>query len=64
MPWRCPACSTPIRPTLLALGQDRPQPSVIYRCNVCRLELVLDEQTNKMTVAPLQPNDVTTQQQH
>jgi hypothetical protein len=26
---------------------------MIYRCHVCRLELILDEKTGKMTVAPL-----------
>ena len=41
MPWKCPACSTPIRQQLTAAGDDSPRPGVIYRCSVCRLELVL-----------------------
>ena len=51
MPWKCPACQTQIRhdgPT--------PQPKRLYRCHVCRLELVLDEQTNKLAVAPRPPD--------
>ena len=38
MPWRCPACSTPIRPQLLDAGDDAPHPGRLYRCQVCRLE--------------------------
>jgi len=52
MPWRCPACSTEITHRL---GDDRPRPGVVYRCSVCRLELVVDEATNKLKVAPLPP---------
>jgi hypothetical protein len=48
MPWRCPACQTPIRH-----DEDAPRPRTIYRCHVCRLELILDETTHKLTVAPL-----------
>jgi hypothetical protein len=29
-----------------------PRPGAIYRCHVCRLELTIDEHTNKLTVAP------------
>ena len=32
---------------------DRPTPKRLYRCHVCRLELVLDEATNRMQVPPL-----------
>jgi hypothetical protein len=59
MPWKCPACSTPIRPTLNAVGDDTPQLNKVYRCSVCRLELVLDERTNTMVVTPLETADET-----
>lgn len=29
-----------------------PRPGASYRCHVCRLELVLDLQTNKLAVVP------------
>jgi hypothetical protein len=48
MPWKCPACQTQIRH-----DGETPEPKRVYRCHVCRLELVLDEQTNKLDVAPL-----------
>ena len=39
MPWKCPACTQEIRhdPT-----DDAPRLGVLYRCHVCRMELVLD----------------------
>ena len=52
MPWKCPACSTPIRQQLTAAGDDSPRPGVIYRCSVCRLELVRDPDAHEMTAAP------------
>ena len=48
MPWKCPACQAQIRH-----DGDKPEPKRVYRCHVCRLELVLDEATQKLTVAPL-----------
>lgn len=48
MPWKCPACQTRINP-----DSDRPLPNRVYRCHVCRLELVLDANEQKLTVAPL-----------
>lgn len=48
MPWKCPACLTQIRH-----DGDTPEPKRIYRCHVCRLELVLDEKTKTLKVAPL-----------
>src|SRR5713226_3697709 len=48
MPWTCPACQTPIR-----YDGDRPRPGQVYRCCVCRLELVLLDHTGLLTVAPL-----------
>jgi hypothetical protein len=47
-PWKCPACQTQIRH-----DGDMPEPNRVYRCHVCRLELVLDGSTQTMTVAPL-----------
>ena len=52
MPWKCPACSTPIRQQLTAAGDDTPRAGVVYRCNVCRLELILGPE-DKLVVAPL-----------
>jgi hypothetical protein len=48
MPWKCPAWQTQIRH-----DGATPEPKRVYRCHVCRLELVLDERTNKLDVAPL-----------
>jgi len=48
MPWSRPACQTWIRH-----DGDSPRPNTIYRCHVCRVELILDENTRKLTVAPL-----------
>ena len=56
MPWKCPACSTPIRQQLSAAGDDAPRPSVIYRCNVCRLELVLNPAADQMIITPWPPD--------
>jgi hypothetical protein len=54
MPWKCPACQTPIThdPAIPV-----PSPSTIYRCHVCRLELVVDPITNKLALAPLDSPD-------
>jgi hypothetical protein len=48
MPWKCPACQTQI-----AHNGDAPEHKRVYRCHVCRLELTLDETTQKLTLAPL-----------
>jgi hypothetical protein len=32
-------------------------PNRVYRCHVCRLELVLDDDTHKLVVAPLPPEN-------
>jgi hypothetical protein len=56
MPWKCPACSTPIRQQLTAAGDYTPRPGIIYRCSVCRLELVLNPDADQMTIAPLPPD--------
>jgi hypothetical protein len=50
MPWKCPACQTSIQhENELAL----PRPNVIYRCHVCRLELIIDPATSKLVLAPM-----------
>jgi DNA-directed RNA polymerase subunit RPC12/RpoP len=49
MSWRCPACQTRIRHSET---EAAPRPGVIYRCHICRLELVVDDQTQKLTVRP------------
>jgi hypothetical protein len=46
--WKCPACQTVIR-----VDGDGPQANRIYRCSVCRLELIVDEERQKLIVAPL-----------
>src|SRR5262249_41275345 len=48
MPWKCPACQTQI-----AHDGDVPERKRVYRCHVCRLELVFDETLQQLTVAPL-----------
>ncbi len=50
MPWRCPACQAEIQHTE---GEARPRPGERYRCHVCRLELVLDRATDRLTIAPV-----------
>jgi hypothetical protein len=52
MPWKCPACSTPIRQQLNAAGHDEPRPGIVYRCDVCRLELILGAD-DTLVVAPM-----------
>jgi hypothetical protein len=47
MPWKCPACEVQIEH-----NGPAPEPKRVYRCHVCRLELVLDVQTGKLTVTP------------
>jgi hypothetical protein len=50
MPWQCPACHLPIHHSEIAM---RPRAGVVYRCHICRLELVLDPKEDRLTVAPL-----------
>lgn len=54
MPWRCPACRTEIRHNPV---DARPRTNEAYRCHVCRLELVFDEESSKMVVAPFEIGD-------
>jgi hypothetical protein len=48
MSWKCPACQSQLRH-----DGDHPQPKRVYRCHICRLELVANETTGKLDVAPL-----------
>jgi hypothetical protein len=57
MPWRCPACYNEIRHSA---AEDRPRPGTSYRCHICRLELVWDPRTDKLTLAPF-PDDAANQ---
>jgi hypothetical protein len=50
MPWTCPACSLAIHH---GETEASPRAGVIYRCHICRLELILDPQTNKLVLAPV-----------
>lgn len=54
MPWRCPACSTQIRHNE---ADATPKPGVVYRCYICRLELVFNPATNRLTVAPMHADE-------
>jgi hypothetical protein len=49
MPWRCPACQTHIRHSET---EATPRLGVIYRCHICRLELVIDDATQRLRVRP------------
>jgi hypothetical protein len=50
MPWRCPACQEQIRHSET---EAKPRIGSRYRCHICRLELMFDPMTDKLTVAPL-----------
>lgn len=54
MPWKCPACQTQIRHET---ETPEPRPGVVYRCHVCRLELVFSPKTNKLVLAPIATQD-------
>jgi hypothetical protein len=45
MPWKCPACSSEI---VHSDVERLPHPSVVYRCAVCRLELLFDTRLMQM----------------
>jgi len=47
--WKCPACQTSVR-----YDGDQPEPRRVYRCVVCRLELVLDEHGQQLIVPPIE----------
>jgi len=48
--WQCPACKTRITHHA---HEDAPRANVAYRCHVCKIDLTLDEKTNRLAVAPL-----------
>jgi hypothetical protein len=50
MPWRCPACATPIP---LGTLEERPRTGAVYRCPVCHLELIFDEHRDVFDVPPI-----------
>jgi len=54
MPWRCPACQIQIRHNEF---EETPRVGHVYRCHVCRLELILDATTNQLTLAPILEDD-------
>jgi len=49
--WRCPACGTRIQH-----HDAGPRTDIVYRCTVCRLELVIDPETLRLGLAPLPEN--------
>jgi hypothetical protein len=51
MPWKCPACSTPIRQQLTEAGDEEPRPGHIYGCTVCHLELTISG--DELIIAPI-----------
>jgi hypothetical protein len=46
--WKCPACQTSIR-----REGEVPRQGVVYRCHVCRLELIADLIAEKLVLAPI-----------
>jgi rubredoxin len=54
MTWKCPACEASISHD----GEVMPNFGMIYRCHICRLELVFDPVTGQLTLAPLPPSDM------
>jgi hypothetical protein len=55
MPWKCPACYSQIAH---APYEDHPRPEVIYRCHICRLELVYDSRDGKLMLAPVEADEM------
>jgi len=53
VPWNCPNCWYPLthRPTELA-----PQIHKIYRCPICKVDLVFDPQKRELVFAPFEPD--------
>lgn len=54
MPWKCPACTQEIQhdPT-----DDAPRLGVLYRCHVCRMELVRDGTSGALLASTLMSSD-------
>ena len=49
MPWTCPACRMQLNHSA-----PTPNPEVVYRCSVCRLQMKFDPAVKKMK--PIPPN--------
>jgi transposase-like protein len=54
MHWKCPACHTAI---IHRESEDRPRLGVRYRCHICRLELELDAETERLVPMPLRADE-------
>ncbi|HMD37620.1 MAG TPA: hypothetical protein VKH42_21740 [Vicinamibacterales bacterium] len=54
MPWTCPACQNAIQHSP---AEATPSVGVTYRCPICRLELIVDPDRGKMTLAPMRADD-------
>jgi len=52
MSWKCPACQTIIRHV-----EDPPREGRVYRCHVCRLELMIDPTTSELVLAVLKSDE-------
>jgi hypothetical protein len=51
---RCSRCRGSVRPAKpKSATMAKPQVGRVYRCHVCRLELTLDADRNKLTLVPL-----------
>jgi hypothetical protein len=48
--WHCPACESLISHSS---SEFDPRRGVRYRCQICRLELVPNEQTNRLDLTPI-----------
>ena len=53
-PLRCPACRSAITH---ATSDHHPRADVVYRCHVCRLELMFNAATSKLVVAPIEDHE-------
>jgi hypothetical protein len=60
MPWRCPACGIEIHHSPV---EEMPRPGHHYRCHVCRLELVIDVRTDRLTALTLDDGDTPSPEQ-
>lgn len=54
MPWKCPACHDPITH---APFEEQPRRDAVYRCHICRLELVFDPATARLVPAPIEETE-------
>jgi hypothetical protein len=54
MPWRCPACQEQIRHSQ---AEREPYVGVVYRCHICRLELLFDPIRRLLRVVPFPVDD-------